>query len=114
MTVDLAAQTFRDWLDKLGVQMSPRAQDPDDPSDRYLQTVPIDLVRELLESRRGGQSGGSSNWKALAIVLGVFSSLILAWLAWFSNTVIDTRQDVAVIKCQLNPSCRVVVNSDKP
>lgn len=106
---------FKDVLKKFQAHMAPRGPDPDEPDRRYLDSVPIDLVRDLLASRGNGNgSVKGDNWKAVAIVLAVFSSLILAWLAWFSNTVIDTRQDVAVIKCQLNPSCRVVVQSVKP
>jgi hypothetical protein len=103
-------------LERMWNWMANRGPDPDEPVSLYRGSVPVDLVKDLLEqaSRRGNGNVNGSSWKAIAIVLGVLSALLMTWLAWFSNTVIDTRQDVAVIKCQLNPNCRVVVNSDKP
>jgi hypothetical protein len=99
---------------KLGQWMAPRGPDPDDDGIQYRDRIPLDLVREILETRRAGNgSVDGGNWKAMAIVLGCFSVIVVMWLAWFSNTVIQTRQDVMVIKCQLDPKCRIMVPGDK-
>jgi hypothetical protein len=114
-TVGKMLSIVNNSLEHMWTWMANRGPDPDAPDDRYLQSVPIDLVREILESRgRGNGNVNGSNWKVIAIILGVFSSLVLTWLVWFSNTVIETRQDVLVIKCQIDPKCRLMVQDTKP
>jgi hypothetical protein len=67
----------------------------------------INIIRRQADRGFGGNnatSGSGGNWKAIAIVMGALVTITLVWLAWFSNTVIQTREDVQVIKCQLNPN----------
>jgi hypothetical protein len=103
-------------MEKLWKAMANRGPDPDADLIRYHTSVPIDVVKDLMaEARRHGNgSVNGGNWKAIAIVLAVINAILLSMMAWFANTVIDTRQDVAVLKCEVNPNCRVVVTSDKP
>jgi hypothetical protein len=94
-----------------------RGPDPDvNPGDAGI-IARLDRLERLILSRPPGNYGGvngDGNWKAIAIVFGAVLTLLLLVLGWYSNTVIETRQDVAVIKCRLDPTCRVVVPNDNP
>lgn len=103
--------------------LNARGPDPDAPvyprsrdSDRILEG----LVAELVELRRrpgnfGGVSGDDGNWKTIAMfVLGILQVVILGFLSYLHTTVVQTHEDVTVIKCKLDPQCRIVVSNAKP
>lgn len=120
----------------LAVGARGRGPDPDaayPPPQRDTDRILEGLFSELAELRRrpsnfGGvdNSGGGGNRVQLVMfVIGVLVTINIgitgAVSTWVVNNIerqasvqADQGKDIAVIKCKIDPQCRVVVSSDKP
>lgn len=79
-----------------------------------------ELLRALIEatsrrrSNHGGIEGGGEStnvWRTIA--LGALS-LNMGLLVWGLQALVQLREDVAVLKCEVNPACMVISNGHKP
>lgn len=113
---------LREAVEKLKVIMMARPERDREPAD-YDRDDDVRLIAkafermaeklERLQPNYGGVNNSGSS-KAAWLIFGGLVTLNCAAIGWFASSLIEVRQDVAVIKCQLNPACRVVVSSDKP
>ncbi len=95
----------------------PRDYDPFADERRFYQNL-------LREQRNGGHGSVGGNQKAQFIIgilitiniamTGAFSSWVVSAIANLTESQAEQGKDIAVIKCRIDPSCRVVVSSDKP
>lgn len=99
---------------------APRDYDSNDEDLRILMRIIANAFERMAEKLEriqqpnyGGVNNGGSS-KAAWLLFGGVVTLNITAIGWFALSLIEVRQDVAVIKCQLNPACRVVVSSDKP
>ncbi len=96
-------------------------RDYDEERDRELKDMLFEAVR--FGASQGGKGHGviNGNGKVVATLLAINIALTGAVSTWIVNTItkqgeaiIEQGRDIAVIKCQIDPKCRLVVSSDKP
>jgi len=96
--------------------LADRDVDHDSPADFHerLNHVERQLERSRYAAPQHFNNGGSdeSNWKTIALfVMGSLQVIIVAFLGYIHTTVTQTHDDVVMMKCKLDPQCRVVVST---
>lgn len=68
------------------------------------------FYQQLLREQRHGGHGSVNNGasKIMWILIAGLVTLNISAIGWFATSLISLREDVAVIKCQLAPTCQKV------